>query len=327
MANINSSSHSVEHPNDHGVYKQLFKDIMILMKPNITLLVIITTAGGIWLAPGEIPLITLFASILGTLGVVVGANTMNCYLERESDKNMARTKRRPLPEGRINARFALFFGLLITIVSTVVLWYWVNLTTTLLSSIAFISYVWIYTPMKRLSPQALTVGSIPGAMPPLMGWTSVTGSMDAPGLALFLILFFWQIPHFIAIAFYRQKEYEKAGLKTIPGIYGHHNAMWQNLFWSILLIASSLSLLPLGVAGWIYTSIALILGVILILYCIQGFTHPQRNLWARRLFLYTLIYLTLLFAALVIDAGPMGPQKSLPLPLFQSYTDLLGTSL
>ena len=318
---------SVHPTTSTNTSSSLWKDIAMLMKPNITLLVIITTAGGIWLAPGEIDFVTLLASIGGTLGVVVGANTMNCYLERESDKDMARTKRRPLPGGRIRAQSALFFGLLLTIISTAALYYWVNWTTTLLSSIAFVSYVWIYTPMKRLSPQALTVGSVPGAMPPLMGWTAVTGTIDAPGVVLFAVLFFWQIPHFIAIAFYRQREYEKAGLKTIPSIYGHRNAMWQNIIWSLLLIISSLSLAPLGVAGWIYTSIASLLGLILLYYCIQGFTHPQRNAWARRLFLYTLVYLTLLFAALVIDAGPLGPQQTLPLPTFQSYFDLLGTSL
>jgi heme o synthase len=292
----------------------LLRDFMTLMKPNISLLVIITTIGGVWMAPGTLPFGILCATILGTLGVVIGANTLNCYLERETDKEMARTKNRPLPAGRMNPSLALSFGLSITVISTFALWYWVNLTTTLLSSIAFISYVWIYTPMKRLSPQALTVGSIPGAMPPLMGWTAVTGSIDWPGLALFGVLFFWQIPHFIAIAFYRQTEYEKAGLKTIPSQYGHTNALWQNIFWSLLLISTSLSLAPLGVAGVIYTTIATILGVILLGYCVKGFKTTQRNQWARKLFIYTLIYLTVLFGALVIDAGSIEPTDHLPLP-------------
>ena len=292
------------------------RDLAILIKPNITLLVVITTAGGIWLAPGSITLVQLSAAILGTLGVVIGANTLNCYIERESDQKMARTKKRPLPAGRMNASFALTFGLVITGSSTLILWKWVNLTTTLLSLIAWVSYVWIYTPMKRLSPQALTVGSVPGAMPPLMGWTAVTGSIDWPGLALFGILFFWQIPHFIAIAFYRQREYEKAGLKTIPSQYGHTNAHWQNLFWSVLLVSTSLTLMPLGVAGWIYTSIATLLGLILCVLCLKGFKTDQVNQWARRLFLFTLVYLTLLFGALVIDAGPMGPEQHIPLPVF-----------
>ena len=231
---------------------------------------------------------------------------------------MARTKNRPLPDGRMQASFALSFGLVVTILATFTLWKWVNLTTTLLSLIAWVSYVWIYTPMKRLSPQALTVGSLPGAMPPLMGWTSVTGSIDWPGIALFGILFFWQIPHFIAIAFYRQREYEKAGLKTIPSQYGHTNAHWQNLFWSILLVSTSLTLMPLGVAGWTYTLIALTLGLILCGLCLKGFKATKVNQWARRLFLFTLVYLTLLFGALVIDAGSnsMEPEHHIPLPVY-----------
>jgi heme o synthase len=303
-----------EHTITPSLKDTLLKDLIILMKPQITSLVLITTAGGIWMAPGPIRLEALIAAILGTLGVVVGANTMNCYIERDSDKFMGRTKNRPLPAGRLSAKKALIYGLLLTVISTFALWRWVNLTTTYLAAIAFISYVWVYTPMKRLSPQALVVGSVPGALPPLMGWTAVTGSIDPPGLILFGILFFWQIPHFIAIAFYRQNEYEKAGLKTYPSQYGHLNSITQGVIWSALLVATSLMLAPLGVAGWIYTSIACILGAILLWYSLLGFWAPQRNAWARKFFLFTLIYLTVLFAALVIDAGPMGPTQEIHLP-------------
>jgi protoheme IX farnesyltransferase len=284
------------------------------MKPNITSLVLITTTGGIFLAPGSIRWSALWAAILGTLGVVIGANTLNCYIERDSDKLMGRTKNRPLPTGRISARGTLIAGLLITLVSTLAIMFWVNLTTTYLALIAFVSYVWIYTPMKRLSPQALVVGSLPGALPPLMGWTAVTGSLDLPGIVLFGILFFWQIPHFIAIAFYRQREYERAGLKTFPSQYGHLSALIHGVLWSALLVATSLALFPLGVAGWIYLVICSVLGAILLWYSLMGFWAPQRNLWARRFFLYTLIYLTVLFIALAIDTGSLGQDTPLPIP-------------
>jgi protoheme IX farnesyltransferase len=292
----------------------LLKDILNLMKPNITSLVLITTTGGIFLAPGSIRWSALWAAILGTLGVVIGANTLNCYIERDSDKLMGRTKNRPLPTGRISARGTLIAGLLITLVSTLAIMFWVNLTTTYLALIAFVSYVWIYTPMKRLSPQALVVGSLPGALPPLMGWTAVTGSLDLPGIVLFGILFFWQIPHFIAIAFYRQREYERAGLKTFPSQYGHLSALIHGVLWSALLVATSLALFPLGVAGWIYLVICSVLGAILLWYSLMGFWAPQRNLWARRFFLYTLIYLTVLFIALAIDTGSLGQDTPLPIP-------------
>lgn len=294
--------------------RALLKDIINLMKPNITSLVLITTTGGIMLAPGSIRWSALWAAIFGTLGVVIGANTLNCYLERDSDKLMGRTKNRPLPAGRLSARGTLIAGLSITCFSTLAIMLWVNLTTTYLALIAFVSYVWIYTPMKRLSPQALVVGSLPGALPPLMGWTAVTGSLDLPGLVLFGILFFWQIPHFIAIAFYRQREYERAGLKTFPSQYGHLSALIHGVLWSALLVITSLALVPLGVAGWIYLVVSSVLGVILLWYSLMGFWAPQRNLWARKFFLYTLIYLTVLFVALAIDAGPLGPETPILLP-------------
>jgi protoheme IX farnesyltransferase len=298
-------------------WRRLINDFIVLMKPSITLLVLITTAGGIWLAPGEISIYALLASIIGTLGVVIGANTLNCYLERESDKEMARTKNRPLPAGRMHKNTALSFGLVITAISLLILSVWVNQTTTILALIAFISYVWIYTPMKRLSPQALIVGSVPGALPPLMGWTSVTGAIDLGGIALFGILFFWQIPHFIAIALYRQNEYQKAGLKTIPGEYGLKNALWQNLFWSVLLVINTLVLLPLQITGWIYIVIASILGGYLLYLALKGFVIEAKNIWARKFFLYTLIYISLLFAAFVIDAGPRNPKNQ----IFNTYIE------
>lgn len=299
--------------------RQLARDLAALMKPNITLLVVITSAGGLWMAPGALPALPLTVALLGTLGVVVGANTLNCYIERESDKQMARTKGRPLPAGRLSARGALLYGLTLAALSTLALWTWVNTTTALLALIAFISYVWVYTPMKRLSPQAVTVGSLPGAMPPLMGWTAVTGSIDAPGLALFGVMFMWQIPHFIAIAFYRQREYERAGLKTMPAVYGHTSALWQSLIWSVALVAVSLTLEPLGVAGRLYTLIAALLGAGFLAYSAAGFRAQQRNAWARRFFVYTLIYISLLFGALVLDAGPMGPATHLPVPITPSF--------
>ena len=292
-------------------------DLLSLIKPSITLLVLITTIGGIWLAPGELPYPQLFAAIFGTLGVVIGANTLNCYLERDTDKAMTRTRSRPLPSGRMNPAFALRFGLTISVLSIWALWYWVNQTTTILALIALISYVWVYTPMKRLSPQALTVGSIPGAMPPLRGWSAVTDSLDWQGIALFAILFFWQIPHFIAIAIYRQREYEEAGLKTIPSCYGMKNALWQNVFWSLLLVGSSISLTPLGVTGTLYTVVATILGILFLYLSAIGFIHTHKPRWARRFFLYTLIYLTLLFTAMAIDANstdPVNMIESLQLP-------------
>ncbi len=280
------------------------RDLVALVKPNITLLVIITTAGGLWLAPGELSWARLVATLAGTVLVVGAANTLNCYIERDSDRHMARTKNRPLPAGRLAPRVALWFGLALALVSVPMLTFLVNPITGLLGAIALVMYVWVYTPLKQVTPHALLIGAVPGAVPPLMGWTAVTGHADWPGVVLFGILFLWQLPHFLAIAVYRRNEYEKAGIRTTPSVHGIASTKRQMLFWSATLVPVSLLLVPFGVAGWIYFALASILGVVLVGWSIAGFRAQAENRWARGLFLYTLVYLTLLFAALVVDAGP-----------------------
>lgn len=280
------------------------RDLAALVKPNITFLVLITTAGGLWLAPGVIGFGMLCATLVGTVCVVAAANTLNCYLERESDKFMARTANRPLPAGRMNARLALYFGLALAAISVPLLGLFVNTVTGLLAAIALVSYVWVYTPMKRITPQAVVIGALPGAMPPLMGWTAVTGRIEWPGLVLFGIMFIWQMPHFIAISIYRQTEYDRAGIRTMPSVYGSRRARWHGVAWSILLLPVSLMLVPLGVAGYIYLAIALVLGVGYLWGAIRGLRATDVERWAKGFFLYTLAYVTLLFAAILIDAGP-----------------------
>jgi heme o synthase len=281
------------------------RDLLALAKPNVTMLVLITTAGGLWLAPGRIGWSALFATLAGTVLVVAAANTLNCWWERESDQHMARTRNRPLPAGRMKPAVALALGLGLALVSVPLLTALVNPLTGLLAAIALVSYVLVYTPMKQISPHAVIIGSIPGAMPPLMGWTAVTGSLDVPGLVLFSVLFIWQIPHFIAISLYRQQEYARAGIRTVPEVYGVNSAHWQLLGWSILLVPVSLALVPLGVAGRVYLGLAAVLGAGLLVLAARGLRTDKPVAWARNYFLYTLAYLTLLFAALLVDAGPV----------------------
>lgn len=281
------------------------RDLASLVKPNVTLLVLITTAGGLWLAPGDLSWSRLLATLAGTVLIVAAANALNCYLERESDKYMARTKTRPLPAGRLEPKVAVWLGAACAFASVPMLTLLVNPVTGVLAAIALVSYVWVYTPMKRESPHAVIVGSVPGAMPPLMGWTAVTGSIDWPGLVLFGILFIWQIPHFIAISMYRQQEYTRAGIPTVPEVHGSVTARWHMIGWSALLLPVSLALVPFGIAGWIYLAIAGLLGVGLLGLAIRGLGTDTPKAWARKYFLFTLAYLTLLFAALLVDAGPV----------------------
>jgi protoheme IX farnesyltransferase len=216
---------------------------------------------------------------------------------------MTRTAGRPLPDGRLAPKWALLLGLLMGTVSVPVLALAVNLTTGLLGLLALVSYVAFYTPMKKWTPAALFVGALPGALPPLMGWTAVTNSIDAPGLVLFGILFFWQIPHFIAISIFRQEEYERAGLMVLPSVRGIRSAKVQSVVYCALLFGTSLLLEPLGVAGSVYTATALFGGAAFLATAIRGFRAEDDKAWSKRLFVVSLVYLTVLFAILMIDAN------------------------
>lgn len=278
------------------------RDLIALTKPRITLMVLVTAAGGMWLAPGSLHVSSMLVMLL-TTGMVVGAaNTLNCYLERDSDRLMARTANRPLPDRRLEPSWALTFGVLMGLFAVPTLTLAVNPITGLLGFIALVSYVAIYTPMKQYTPAALFVGALPGALPPLMGWTAVTGSIDVPGLVLFGVLFFWQIPHFIAISVFRQEEYERAGLKVLPSVRGIRSAKLQSTVYAGALWAVSLLLVPYGLAGTLYLATALVLGGYFFWTAFRGFKAEDSDVWAKKLFVASLIYLTALFAVLIIDA-------------------------
>lgn len=278
------------------------RDLVALTKPRITLMVLVTAAGGMWLAPGSLDLAST-AVMLITTGMVVGAaNTLNCYLERDSDRLMARTANRPLPDRRLQPSWALTLGVLMGLFAVPTLTLAVNPVTGLLGAIALVSYVAIYTPMKQHTPAALFVGALPGALPPLMGWTAVTGSVAAPGLVLFGVLFFWQIPHFIAISVFRQEEYERAGLKVLPSVRGIRSAKVQSTVYAGALWLVSLLLVPYGLAGTLYLVAAVALGAHFFWAAVRGFWAVDDNAWAKKLFVASLIYLTTLFAALIVDA-------------------------
>ncbi|MEE2786672.1 MAG: heme o synthase [Myxococcota bacterium] len=277
------------------------KDAAALAKPNITLLAVFTALGGMWLSPGELGAGLVVATLLGTAMIVAAANTLNCYVERDSDRFMARTKSRPLPAGRMNPRHALFLGCGLAAISVPLLTFAINPVTGVLGLIALVIYVSIYTPMKQVSPMALWVGAIPGAMPPLLGWTAVTGRIEWPGVILFGIMFIWQLPHFIAISMYREQEYNRAGIKTVPAVRGVAAARREIFFWTAALVPVSLMLVPLNLAGTVYLAAASVLGVVFLIWAFRGFRAEHANRWARGLFLYSLVYLTLLFGALAVD--------------------------
>ena len=276
------------------------RDLVALTKPRVTGLVILTTAGGMWLAPGSPGWVALFMAILGTAVIVGSANTLNCWLERDLDRLMKRTANRPLPAGRLSPKVALIFGIALAVISIPALAVWVNPLTALVGASALVTYVAIYTPMKQKSPAALLVGAVPGALPPLMGWTAVTGRIDTPAIVLFGILFLWQLPHFIAISLFRKRDYSNAGMKVLPAVRGDAVAKGA-IFWAAARAPGSLMLVPLGVAGNVYLAVATVFGV--------GYLNEPTGLrkdagpkWARKLFVFSILYLTVVFAALMLDA-------------------------
>ena len=223
------------------------------------------------------------------------------YFERDFDRLMARTKKRPLPAGRLGASAALVFGAILGLIAIPLLAWGVNLLTAGLALLALVSYVWIYTPLKRRSPLALLVGAIPGAIPPLLGWTAVTGSLGTPGVVLFAILFLWQIPHFLAIAICYRRDYERAGIQIFPAVYGEESAKRQAFVYTVGLLVASLLLVPLKVAGVLYFATAIGLGGWFIWVCLRGMTPSAGPGWARQLFIVSLIYLPALGVGLIID--------------------------
>jgi len=275
--------------------------LVALTKPGILSFALLTTAAGMSLAPGAgAELATWLPLLLGT-GLLVGsANTLNMYLERDIDCLMARTKDRPLPAGRMEPRTALVFGIALAFVAVPMLSFAVNPLTGLLGVIALTSYVMLYTPLKQRTTIATLVGSLPGAMPPLLGWTAVTGRLDAGGLVIFGILFLWQIPHFHAIALIRVKEYSRAGLKTLPGERGAHTTRYAILLYLAAQVQLSVMLFPLGVAGRWYLAVATILGASYFLYALKGIKNGGAK-WAKKLLLFSFVYLRILFIAMVLD--------------------------
>jgi protoheme IX farnesyltransferase len=277
------------------------RDLVELGKPRLSVLVIFTAAVGVWLAPDPIDLPGTVFFLLATSGLVAAANTLNCWIEKEIDGLMHRTRKRPLPSHRLEPRTALISGLTLSAAALTSLSLTTNVLTTLLGAIALVSYVLVYTPLKRLSPWALLVGAIPGALPPLMGWTAATGSLGIPGWYLFGVLFLWQLPHFLAISIYLRDDFRRGGLRVLPLVRGNDTARRYLIGLTTALVLHSLAAQPLGLAGAAYTSVAALLGGGFLFVAATGAQRRGPEAWARRVFAYTLIYLPLLVAVLVLD--------------------------
>ncbi|MEZ4266048.1 MAG: heme o synthase [Myxococcota bacterium] len=277
------------------------RDYAELTKPSITRMCLLMTAAGLGLAPGDASLTVIIGALAGTALAVGSANALNMWWERKSDRLMVRTRTRPLAEERISPVAALVFSLCVGVAGLALLAITTNALTTLLGFIALASYVLIYTPLKYRTPLALVIGAVPGAMPPLMGWTAVTNSLDAPGLVLFGILLLWQMPHFLAISLFRKHDYARAGIRIVPVVRGDEVARRQAVAWATGLVPVSLLLTPLGVTGTLYLVIALMSGLAFLGFAITGLRQTTGPSWAYRFFIASLIYLPLLTAGFVLD--------------------------
>jgi protoheme IX farnesyltransferase len=274
-------------------------DLVALVKPRIMIMALLTAAGALRLATGAVSTAHTIWMLAGCALIVGAANTLNMWLERDSDCLMARTKNRPLPQHRLAASTAIIFGGILGALALPTLAA-CGLVPAALGLVALLLYVGAYTPMKQRTHWATWVGAVPGAMPALIGWTAATGRIDLPGLAVFGVLFFWQIPHTHAIAIYRQREYDAAGLKTLPGTHGVAAARAAIATYLVVQVAVSLAPALLGVTGTAYLVTAITLGAVVLVQGFRGLRTGDAK-WARAVFLASIIYLPILFAVMVID--------------------------
>jgi protoheme IX farnesyltransferase len=277
-------------------------DYVALTKPRLNVLVVATSAAGYYLgAPGAIGLSAMAAAVAGTALVAAGAAALNQVYERDTDALMRRTRMRPLPDGRVAPSDARLFGVLLSAAGVALLGALVNLPATALALATLVIYLIVYTPMKRRSPMATLVGAIPGALPPLIGWVASHGTLSTGGAALFLIVFLWQIPHFMAIAWLYRDDYRKAGFPMLPVIEpdGRRTGR-QAVAYAAALVPASLVPAFVGLSGPVYAAVALVLGAALLWLAIR-FAATRSDRSARWLFFSSIAYLPLIWIVMMAD--------------------------
>ncbi|HUB33591.1 MAG TPA: heme o synthase [Bryobacteraceae bacterium] len=287
------------------------RDYIELTKPRITWLILMSTGIGYFFGlPGaaswwqflkSIPLLSLFHTILGTGLIASGTAALNQWYEREADRKMKRTARRPLPAGRISPAGALAFGLTLSVVGFLELWLGVNPLAGLLGAFTLLSYLFIYTPMKQRTWWSTTIGALPGAMPPMIGFAASAGAITRESWVLFAILFLWQFPHFYSIAWMYKEDYARAGIRMLPVVEpdGRSTAR-QIVLFGLALIPVSLAPAMLGMAGRIYLVGALLLGL-WFLYSGLRVAAERTALRARGVLLASVLYLPLIYGLMLID--------------------------
>lgn len=279
-----------------------FSDYFELIKPRISTMALVSVALGYTLASAHSwSLLPLIHAMLGIGCVAVGCNSLNQLLEIKSDALMTRTANRPLPSGRLALSEVLIFGIAAALFGIFYLAIMVNLLTAFLSMMTLVLYVLVYTPLKRFTSLCTTIGAIPGAMPPILGWTAAGGNLNTSSFTIFAIMFFWQFPHFLAIAWLYRHQYHQAGLKMLPAADPTRGMIgWMCVIYATLLIPVSLLPQYVSLAGTLYSAVALVLGVGYLIFSIRFLSDESRKT-ARELIWYSLIYLPVLLLTLTWD--------------------------
>lgn len=279
-----------------------WRDYMELCKPRVVALMLLTVVVGMYLAtPGWVALSTLSASLVG-IGFCAGsAAAINHLVDRRIDAIMARTRKRPVARGRVSVKQALCFATILGILGLIVLTFFVNTLTAILTFVTLIGYAGIYTGyLKRATPQNIVIGGLAGAAPPLLGWTAVTNQLDPQALLLVLIIFTWTPPHFWALAIYRFEEYKHAEIPMLPVTHGIRFTKLNVLLYTILLLVVSALPFVVGMSGWLYLIGATLLGLRFLYWAIVLYRSEQPTI-AMRTFRFSIVYLMMLFVFLLID--------------------------
>jgi protoheme IX farnesyltransferase len=280
-----------------------WRDYYELTKPRVVILIVFTAIVGMFLAVPGLP--DVVALIFGTLGIGMAASSaavFNHVLDARTDILMMRTRGRPLPQGKLTERSALTFAVVLCVISMIMLWFVVNPLTAVLTFCSLIGYAVVYTIfLKRATPQNIVIGGAAGAAPPMLGWAAITGEVGSSALLLFLIIFVWTPPHFWALAIARKEEYAKVDIPMLPVTHGEAYTRLNILLYTILLVLVTVLPYLTGMSGLIYLVTALILGVMFLYYAVQMMRDPDNKLLPMQMFRFSISYLGILFAALLID--------------------------
>jgi protoheme IX farnesyltransferase len=279
-----------------------FQNFLALCKPRVTMLIVFTAMIGMFLAtPDMVPLDILLAATVG-IGMASGAAAaFNCLVEQAIDAKMARTRGRPLPTGQVTSKQTFIFASIMACIGLTILYVYVNPLTMWLTLATFVGYASIYTVfLKPATPLNIFIGGLSGAMPPALGWAAVTGTVSPEAWIMVLIIFAWTPPHFWALALYRREEYAKSGLPMLPVTHGEVYTRLQILLYTIILTAVTLLPFAMTTSGFIYLGSAIVLDAVFIAYAV-GLYRQYSDALAKSMFKFSILYLTLLFAALLVD--------------------------